>query len=82
MSEEGKASRELTKEDREALIRGGFDLTPPKAIRTTMIGHHEITEWEDAGISIMVGKKPHQTTLFFGVAGTKELVEWLKGLSS
>lgn len=81
MSEEEKTSRELTREDREALIRGGFDLTPPKAIRTAMIGHHEVTEWENAGISIVIGKKPRQTTLFFGVAGTKELVEWLKGLS-
>ena len=81
MSEEGKASRELTKKDREALIRGGFDLTPRVAVRTIVVAGHEITEWENAGISITSGKGSGRSTIFFGVEQTKQLVEWLKGLS-
>lgn len=72
---------DLTPEEREALIRGGFDLTPAKIIRTATIGNYEVTEWDKGGVSITMGEK-RRTTLFFGVEGTQQLAEWFKGLTS
>src|SRR3990172_4839898 len=72
---------ELTTEERETLIRGGFDLTPAKIIRTAIIGNYEVTEWDKGGISITMGEK-RRTTLFFGAEGTRQLAEWFKGFGA